>query len=47
MNSEQIEENMSSIISAIEKKLPMGVKNIKNIGIKSTMGEVLRFSKLD
>jgi large subunit ribosomal protein L1 len=47
MNSEQIEENMSSILSAIEKKLPMGGKNIKNLRIKSTMGEVQKFSKLD
>jgi len=39
MADERITENSLSIIDAIEKKLPSGSKNIKNIKIKLTMSQ--------
>ena len=39
MADERITENSLSIIDAIEKKLPSGSKNIKNIKLKLTMSE--------
>ena len=44
MIDKKVEENITSIISAIEKKLPMGTKNIRNVGIKLTMGKISKSS---
>jgi len=42
MDEADLATNASTIISAIEKKLPNGEKNIKKIMIKTTMGKVVK-----
>ncbi|MGC9309298.1 MAG: 50S ribosomal protein L1 [Candidatus Nanoarchaeia archaeon] len=42
MDDKKIEENVNSIISAVESKLPKGKENIKNILIKLTMSKPVR-----
>ena len=47
MEDEKIAENSSSVISAIEKKLPLGSKNIKNLVVKLTMGPVQKLPMIE
>ena len=46
MDDSQLVENASAVISAIEKKLPQGDKNIKNAMVKFTMGKTAKLSGL-
>lgn len=46
MEDGQLVENANAIISAIEKKLPQGDKNIRNAIIKFTMGKGAKLSAL-
>jgi len=43
----QLAENASTIITAIEKKLPQGDKNIRNAMVKFTMGKTSKLSGLN
>ena len=42
MNDEDLAANANAVISAVEKKLPNGDKNIKKIMIKTTMGKIIK-----
>jgi large subunit ribosomal protein L1 len=46
MDDNQLVENANAIISAVEKKLPQGDKNIRNAIIKFTMGKGAKLSGL-
>ena len=46
MNDNQLAENASAVISAVEKKLPQGDKNIRNAMVKFTMGKAAKLSAL-
>ena len=46
MNDSQLAENASAVISAVEKKLPQGDKNIRNAMVKFTMGKAAKLSAL-
>jgi large subunit ribosomal protein L1 len=46
MEDSQLAENASAIISAVEKKLPQGDKNIRNAMVKFTMGKNAKLSSL-
>lgn len=47
MDDNKIAENSSTVISFVEKKLPSGSKNIKNVIIKLTMGPVVKLPKIE
>ncbi|MEM3383436.1 MAG: 50S ribosomal protein L1 [Nitrososphaerales archaeon] len=47
MSDNKIAENLSTVISFIEKKLPSGSKNIKNVMIKLSMSSVLKIPKIE
>lgn len=42
MNDSDLAQNAHAVISAIEKKLPSGDKNMKRIMIKTTMGPIVK-----
>jgi len=42
MDDEDLAANAHTVVSAIEKKLPNGDKNIKRIMVKTTMGKVVK-----
>ena len=42
MNDEDLAANANAVISAVEKKLPNGDKNIKKIMFKTTMGKIIK-----
>ncbi len=42
MSEEDLVANANAVISAIEKKLPNGDKNIKKIMFKTTMGKIVK-----
>jgi large subunit ribosomal protein L1 len=46
MDDSQLATNANAVISAIEKKLPQGEKNISNALIKFTMGEAAKLKSL-
>jgi large subunit ribosomal protein L1 len=46
MDDNQLAENASAIVAAIEKKLPQGDKNIRNAMVKFTMGKAAKLSSL-
>ena len=46
MDDNQLVENASAIIAAVEKKLPQGDKNIRNAMVKFTMGKASKLSAL-
>jgi large subunit ribosomal protein L1 len=46
MDDNQLAENASAVISAVEKKLPQGDKNIRNAMVKFTMGKTAKLSAL-
>ena len=46
MEDSQLAENASAVISAVEKKLPQGDKNIRNAMVKFTMGKTAKLSAL-
>jgi large subunit ribosomal protein L1 len=46
MEDSHLAENASAVISAVEKKLPQGDKNIKNAMVKFTMGKTAKLSSL-
>lgn len=46
LTDEQLAENASAIIAAVEKKLPQGEQNIRNAHIKFTMGKKSKLSGL-
>ena len=46
MDDSQLADNASAVISAVEKKLPQGDKNIKNAMLKFTMGKTAKLSSL-
>ena len=47
MDDDKIAENSSVVISTVEKKLPLGSKNIKNVAIKLTMGPTLKLPMIE
>ena len=47
MDDKQLAENAGAIITAIEKKLPQGDKNIRNAVVKFTMGKPSMLTALD
>ena len=47
MDDNQLAENASAIIAAIEKKLPQGDKNIRNAMVKFTMGNPSKLTALN
>lgn len=46
MDDSQLASNASTVIAAIEKKLPQGDKNISNALIKFSMGKAVRLRSL-
>jgi large subunit ribosomal protein L1 len=46
MDDNQLAENASAVISAVEKELPQGDKNIRNAMVKFTMGKTAKLSSL-
>lgn len=46
MDDDQLATNASAVISAIEKKLPQGEKNIRNTLVKFTMGKPAKLTTL-
>ncbi len=46
MEDNQLVENASAIIAAVEKKLPQGDKNIRNAMVKFTMGKPVKLTSL-
>jgi large subunit ribosomal protein L1 len=42
MDDADLAANAHAVISAVEKKLPNGDKNIKRIMVKTTMGKVVK-----
>ncbi|HEY8140289.1 MAG TPA: 50S ribosomal protein L1 [Nitrososphaera sp.] len=46
MEDSQLVENAGAVISAIEKKLPQGDKNIRNAMVKFTMGKTAKLTAL-
>lgn len=46
MDDDQLATNASTVISAIEKKLPQGEKNIRNTLVKFTMGKPVKLTTL-
>jgi large subunit ribosomal protein L1 len=42
MRDEEIAENVETVLKAVEAKLPKGMRNIKNIWLKLTMGKPVR-----
>ncbi|MCP8307814.1 MAG: 50S ribosomal protein L1 [archaeon] len=47
MDDDKIAENSSAIISMVEKKLPLGSKNIKNLAVKLTMSPALKLPMIE
>lgn len=46
MDDNQLVENASAVIAAVEKKLPQGDKNIRNAIVKFTMGDAVKLTAL-
>jgi large subunit ribosomal protein L1 len=46
MDDSQLAENAGAVISAVEKKLPQGDKNIKNAMVKFSMGKAAKLTAL-
>jgi large subunit ribosomal protein L1 len=46
MDDKQLVQNANAILSAVEKKLPQGDKNIRNTSVKLTMGNSISLSAL-
>jgi large subunit ribosomal protein L1 len=46
MDDNQLVENASAVIAAVEKKLPQGEKNIRNAMVKFTMGKAAKLTAL-
>lgn len=46
LSDDQLAENASAVIAAVEKKLPQGDKNIRNAMVKFTMGRTAKLSGL-
>ena len=46
LSDDQLAENASAVIAAVEKKLPQGDKNIKNVMVKFSMGKSAKLSTL-
>jgi large subunit ribosomal protein L1 len=46
LSDDQIAENASAVVAAVEKKLPQGDKNIRNAHVKFTMGKKAKLSAL-
>ncbi|MCP8315184.1 MAG: 50S ribosomal protein L1 [archaeon] len=47
MDDDKIAENSSVVISTVEKKLPLGSKNIKSMVVKLTMGPILKLPVIE
>jgi large subunit ribosomal protein L1 len=47
LTDEQIAANASAVISAVEKKLPQGDKNLRNTIIKFTMGKAVKMNSFN
>lgn len=45
LNDQQLAENAMAVIGAVEKKLPNGEKNLKDVMIKFTMGKVAKLAE--
>jgi large subunit ribosomal protein L1 len=46
LSDDQLAENASAVVAAVEKKLPQGDKNIRNAHVKFTMGKKAKLSTL-
>jgi large subunit ribosomal protein L1 len=47
LTDDQLVANANAVISAIEKKLPQGDKNLRNTVIKFTMGKAIKMNSLN
>ena len=47
MDDAGLAANAMTVLAAIEKKLPNGDKNIRDVMVKATMGGVVRGTKRD
>src|SRR5919112_5626705 len=47
LTDEQIAANANAVISAVEKRLPQGDKNLRNTIIKFTMGKAIKMNSLN
>ena len=47
LTDDQIAANASAVISAVEKKLPQGDKNLRNTIIKFTMGKAVKMNSFN
>ncbi|MGN6559686.1 MAG: 50S ribosomal protein L1, partial [Candidatus Nitrosocosmicus sp.] len=46
LTDDQLVENANAVISAVEKKLPQGDKNLRNTIIKFTMGKPVKLNSI-
>src|SRR5919107_3594537 len=47
LTDEQLVENANAVITAVEKKLPQGDKNLRNTIVKFTMGKPIKLNSLN
>lgn len=47
LTDDQIAANASAVISAVEKKLPQGDKNLRNTIVKFTMGKAVKMNRIN
>jgi large subunit ribosomal protein L1 len=47
LTDEQLVENANAVITAVEKKLPQGDKNLRNTIVKFTMGKPVKLNSLN
>jgi large subunit ribosomal protein L1 len=45
MPNEELADNIEAIISRLEAKLPKGLNNVREIGVKMTMGPFVKIEK--
>jgi large subunit ribosomal protein L1 len=46
LTDDQLVENANAVISAVEKKLPQGDKNLRNTIVKFTMGKPVKLNSI-
>ena len=47
LTDEQLVENANAVITAVEKRLPQGDKNLRNTIVKFTMGKPVKLNSLN
>jgi large subunit ribosomal protein L1 len=46
MDDDQLTVNANAVIAMLEKKLPQGEKNIRNVTVKLTMGKAAKLTAI-